>query len=51
MDDSTFTGKGEYLIQVKSDASGVELVDPQQWYLGSTNPITIDGDGSQLHMH
>ena len=46
MDDSTFTGKGEYLIQVKSDASGVELVDPSTVVFGSTNRITIDGDGS-----
>jgi hypothetical protein len=46
MDDSTFTGKAEYLIQVKSDATGVELVDPATVVFGSTNRITLDGDGS-----
>ena len=46
MDDNTFSGKGEYLIQVKSDASGVELVDPATVVFSQNNRVTLDGDGS-----
>ena len=50
MDDSTFTGKGEYQLLV-SDASGVELVDPQQWYLVVQTLLLLMVMVPQLHMH
>jgi hypothetical protein len=44
--DSSLTGKGDYLLQVKADASGFELVDPSTVSFSTQNRVTLNGDGS-----
>jgi len=46
VDDTTLTGKGDYLLQVKADASGFELVDPATVSFSTQNRVTLNGDGS-----
>ena len=46
VDDSSLSGKGDYLLQVKQDASGFELVDPATVAFGAQNRVTLNGDGS-----
>ena len=43
--DSSYTGKAEYVLQVKADESGMELADPLQIFTAN-NRQTIPGDGS-----
>jgi len=42
--DSNYTGKADYVLQVKSDESGMELADPLQIFTAN-NRQTIPGDG------
>lgn len=59
--DTTFTAKADYVLQVNSGATGMELVDPAVVVWGSQNRIVINGSGvatyslgftgSQSHAH
>lgn len=42
--DSNYTGKADYVLQVKADESGMELADPLQIFTAN-NRQTIPGDG------
>ena len=44
--DSDFTSKGEYVLAVKQDETGMELKDITELSFASPNRITINGDGS-----
>ena len=43
--DNSYTGKADYVLQVKSDESGMELADPLEIFT-SNNRQTIPGDGT-----
>ena len=45
--DSTITGKEGFVARVKTDGSGIELVDPTQLAFNNAQRQTISGDGAQ----
>ena len=45
--DSTITGKEGYVARVKTDGSGIELVDPNELNFNDAKRQVMNGDGSQ----
>jgi len=47
VDDTTITGKEGFVARVKTDGSGIELVDPSQLSFNDAKRQVLAGDGSQ----
>lgn len=47
--DSAYTSKGEYILQVKADESGMELVDPATVVFAQQNRVIINGAGTATY--
>tara|TARA_R110002096_G_scaffold69149_2_gene166392 strand:- start:15304 stop:19893 length:4590 start_codon:yes stop_codon:yes gene_type:complete len=47
IDESTYTGKAQYLMQIKADESGWDFIHPEELAFITPNRQVIDGDGVQ----
>jgi hypothetical protein len=47
--DSTYTNKADFVLQVKDDESGMELIDPATVVWGSQNRVVLNGAGTATY--
>ena len=47
--DSAYTSKAEYILQVKQDESGMELVDPATVVFAQMNRVVLNGNGTATY--